>query len=685
MQDGLQEARNHFRDNISSRAGSDHQTPSPTPGNDPRSIACSRQHARRSVIFTPALQVHRYPPAVWGDDEEVDAERVRVVPTAEELHLQKELQAQKLQLQQQQELVLQQEVERHAAQQRQQIEEQCRQQQLLAQTLARQAAAFNQGLGGLPIRTPDSREQLTPPQDTSASVSRSSSSARSMDPFDAPETKKISIGPSVREGACRVGGLLSCTSIGVMLPSEAMQRQEEERKRTLEEVRALEEAAREKYRSPSAGLSNTGPSKLRKEPQSGDEDSGKENGKKGKSGALFGRPFDRRRDEHEHEGSSDSIDISRGVEMHSSEESGRSSNHTDNSGGPQIPPRKGATAATAAAAANTPPPSLHTMSLRQRDKEQQALYQQQYLTRSPASPPEAQSLLQLSPVSSGQGLFALGGASMTLSPTSHGHRPRPGSLLIGGNTSGDGPSSDPELSVIRIFKGKRLQTEERSESVLLNSSTTSEELVKQAIRRYRLPAGEDATDYYLTAKRLEGWSVVLHPDEKPLGILRAFTDDSAVKFYLNRRSESASDESATVEGDIALVRETKAKTREVEVQLRETAVEQKEEDVSRREDEARRLEKARQALESVHQVETSATMREAVVQQKEVEAVRREADLKKREAEVQYREAEARRKDEEVSKREKQAHFEKVLHLFEAEAYSEMPEVSTNMAKAETQ
>jgi hypothetical protein len=38
-------------------------------------MTCPSQHARRFVIFTPTLQVHRYPPAVWGDgsdDEEID-------------------------------------------------------------------------------------------------------------------------------------------------------------------------------------------------------------------------------------------------------------------------------------------------------------------------------------------------------------------------------------------------------------------------------------------------------------------------------------------------------------------------------------------------------------------------------------------------------------------------------------
>ncbi|KAI9512773.1 hypothetical protein F5148DRAFT_1007792 [Russula earlei] len=637
MQDGLQESRDHFRNNMSSRAGSNRQTPSPTLGNDARGAARPGQLARRSVIFTPALQVHRYPPAVWGDDEEVDdddewdvggyededpslaeeaalADQERrgsggaggdsddgmsweeplpdgmgaqVVVTAEDL--QNELQTQQVQQQEQQHLRQLQEAEQQAAQQlqlhqRQQIEEQRRQQQLIAQTMVRQGSATpTQGPGGISLRESDSREQLAPPQDTSVSVSSSSSSARSMDPIDASETKKLTMTPllvqdnnqrsqSSRQAAPR--------SSGPLLPSEVMQRQEEERKRTREEIGALEEAARKKAKSPSGGRTN-GPAKLRKEPQSGDEDSGKEKDKKGKSGGLFGRLFDRRKDKNKEKASNDSIDITRSVETRSSEESGRSSNHTDNSGGVQSPPRK------VAAAVITPPPvSLHTTSLRQRDREQQALYQQQYLTRSPSSPPEAQPLLQMSPVSPQQGLVALGGASATLSPTSDGRRPRPGSLLIGGNISGDGSSSVPELSVIRIFAGKKLQTEATFKTVLLNSSTTSEELVKQAIQRFRLPAGEDATDYYLTVKRLEGSSAVLKPEEKPLGVfemlaeaaldlpkvkrssvgsissiasnlsqhsaikklpMNDFTDDTAVKIYLNRRSESASDESMTAE------------------------------------------------------------------------------------------------------------------------------------------
>ena len=636
MQDALQESRDHIR--ITKSSGTNQQTPSPTPGNDARAVAQLRLHGRRSVIFTPALQVHRYPPAVWGDDEEVDdddewdvggyededpslAEEVtqemqgrhgggggdsddgmsweealpdsrgRVSTAVEDQRRQQELRAQQLQQQAQEQLLQQQQAELQAAQlqqqqQRQQIEEQRRQQQLIAQTMARQPAASTQGLSNPSIHISDSREQLIPSQDTSASVSSSSISTRSMDPADAVETKKISVTPLVAQDSgqrSQPPRQALPRSSGPMLPSEVLQRQEDERKRTREEIGTLEEAARKKAKSPSGGRSNGGPAKLRKEPQSGDEDSGREKDKKekGRTGGLFGRLFDRRKDKHKEKGSNDSVDVSRGVETRGSEESVQSSNQTDHSSGPQTPPRRGMEPAT-----TTPPVSQHATSLRQRDKEQQALYQKQYLTRSPASPPEAQSSFQMSQGSPGQGAMGLGGSPATLSPLTEGRRPRPGSLLLGGNINGDGSGAVPELSVIRIFAGRKVQTEATFKTVLLNSSTTSEELVKQAIQRFRLPGGEDSTEYYLTVKRLEGSSAELRPGEKPLVVFETlaeaaldlpkvkrssvgsissiasnlsqhpaikklpmndFTDDSAVKIYLNRRSESGSDESGTTE------------------------------------------------------------------------------------------------------------------------------------------
>ena len=166
---------------------------------------------------------------------------------------------------------------------------------------------------------------------------------------------------------------------------------------------------------------------------------------------------------------------SAGAQTHGLEESGQSNNRTNNSGGVQTPPRR------TTAQVNTPPPvSQHATSVRQRDRdsEQKALYEQQYLTRSPVPLPEAQSLIQVSPASPRQGIVPLGCASAT-------------------------------------FK-----------TLLLNSSTTSEELVKQAIQRFRLPAGDDMADYFLTIKRLGGSSasVALRPEERPLVVFETLAD-----------------------------------------------------------------------------------------------------------------------------------------------------------------
>ena len=582
------------------------------------------QHARRSVIFTPTLQVHRYPPAVWGDDEGVDdddewdvggyededpslaeeaalAEKEcrggvdsddgtswdelsfrdssRAWGRAEEEHRQEKLQAQQLQQQLQQ----QREAWKQAAKQHQpqQIEEQRRQQQIMAQTMARQAAATStQEPGGLPIRHQGPREQLVLPQDSSSvPPSSSSTSARSMDPIDASGTKKNITPLLVHDNSQRSQPPRQAPSLstGPFPPSEVMQQQGEERKRIREEIEVLEEAARKKVKQPSSGRPQ-GSAKSRKEPQFSGYGGSSERTKKRGTGGMFGRLFDRRKDNHKEKGTNDSINISLPIEARSSEESDRSRNQTDNSGGQQTPPRRGP------ALPNTSPPvSQDASSLRQRDRERQLLYQQQYLTRSPASPPEAQALLQISPLNSGQGSIA-----STLSPTGDSRRPRPGSLLIGGNINGDGSNLVPELSVIHIFAGKKLQTKATFKTVLLNSSTSSEELVKQAIQRFRLPRDEDATDYYLTVKRLEGSSAVLRPEEKPLVVFEAlaeaavdlpkvkrssvgsissiasnlsqhpaikklpkndFTDDTAIKIYLNRRSESAFDEGGTMEGD----------------------------------------------------------------------------------------------------------------------------------------
>ncbi|KAJ3554072.1 hypothetical protein NM688_g3294 [Phlebia brevispora] len=153
----------------------------------------------------------------------------------------------------------------------------------------------------------------------------------------------------------------------------------------------------------------------------------------------------------------------------------------------------------------------------------------------------------------------------------------------------------PDLSVVRVFAGDKLQTEATFKTVLLNASTTASDLVRQAIQRFRLPAGEDPADYFLTIKQVEGSSATLLPEEKPLGVFETlveaamelpkvkrssvgsissvasnlsmhpaikklsmndFTDDSAVKFYLNRKGSGREGSITGDEGDDTILAES---------------------------------------------------------------------------------------------------------------------------------
>ncbi|KZP06901.1 hypothetical protein FIBSPDRAFT_939785 [Athelia psychrophila] len=164
-----------------------------------------------------------------------------------------------------------------------------------------------------------------------------------------------------------------------------------------------------------------------------------------------------------------------------------------------------------------------------------------------------------------------------------GTRQRAGSLIV--DVQGAGV---PDLSVIRIFAGHNLQTEATFKTVLLNNSTTSSDLIRQAMQRFRLPAGEDENDYYLAVKQLEGSAAALSASEHPLDIFETFmeaameipkvkrssvgsissvasnlsmhpaikklpmndfADDSTVKLYINRKADHSSSGTITREDD----------------------------------------------------------------------------------------------------------------------------------------
>jgi hypothetical protein len=213
-----------------------------------------------------------------------------------------------------------------------------------------------------------------------------------------------------------------------------------------------------------------------------------------------------------------------------------------------------------------------TATLKQQQKEaQQAMYQQYGIQRVPGEQTNVTTFNRQSPPG--------GGAGQSLSPpvSATPVRPvRPGSLI----GSPGVPGLDmPLLSVLRVFAGDHITAEATFKTVLLNKSTTTADLVKQSLQRFHLPA-DRLDDYYLTIKGVGGDETVLGLDQSPLTVfeelseagaqggaaipavkrssvgsvssvnsnlslhpaitrlgMNDFSDDSAVKFFINRRTQ----------------------------------------------------------------------------------------------------------------------------------------------------
>jgi hypothetical protein len=151
--------------------------------------------------------------------------------------------------------------------------------------------------------------------------------------------------------------------------------------------------------------------------------------------------------------------------------------------------------------------------------------------------------------------------------------PQSDSLIPASSKTGGQPE-DADISdvrVMRIFAGEHVRTEATFTTVSLRSSTTSSELVKQALQRFRVPTAEDANQdhlYYLSVRRLEGSFAILRPEEKPLGVFDSLVGtaagslggeaDSAIRFYLGRRTKEGETESPGGSGneDVALIVES---------------------------------------------------------------------------------------------------------------------------------
>ncbi|KAG8999070.1 hypothetical protein FRB93_013340 [Tulasnella sp. JGI-2019a] len=452
------------------------------------------------------------------------------------------------------------------------------------------------GIGAAPpVRQQTSRERLTQQQEPPQSMSQSSSGRSLIDPAEATGTRQLSVTPSVARGSDdptlgrrsaspssasqtrERGGSLHRTisgDSGTSLGSEAAKQSRDVD--TGNDSDGSESTSRKKGRKPSDSGSSLS-LKMRKSghttpPEAGDDSGGEGPKEKKKKGGMFGGLFSSKKKDKKEKESKKNGAVSPGS-TNDNDSINRASE--DSSASPSMN-NSPADAGQPSAAGRRQDPRLNqssvspqAMKMQRKDQAEMASYQQ-YLSRSPSSPPDP-SLSHGFQSAASQGYDISDGPSpRNLAPGRPGGRP--GSLIFMGNALD--AAVVPELNVMRVFAGERLQSEATFKTVLLNSSTTAADLMKQAMQRFRLPHGEDERDYYLTVKQLEGDEAVLKDDERPLGVfeelvetamsiptvkrssississnlsmhpaitklgMNDFTDDSAVKFYLNRRLDS---------------------------------------------------------------------------------------------------------------------------------------------------
>lgn len=111
-----------------------------------------------------------------------------------------------------------------------------------------------------------------------------------------------------------------------------------------------------------------------------------------------------------------------------------------------------------------------------------------------------------------------------------GRQLRPGSLIGSPHMASSGLAGEaPVLNVLRVFAGDNIVADATFKTVLLTEGTSTEELVKQTMQRFRLDPPIPQSDmiplteaimaeYYLTAKEFDGEETRLEAGQKPLQI-----------------------------------------------------------------------------------------------------------------------------------------------------------------------
>lgn len=333
------------------------------------------------------------------------------------------------------------------------------------------------------------------PASTSSSSLASSNGSTALDPAQAGnDTRRITATPAVAQGAN-----------GVLLPSAMTQQQSTGRNVSGQSIASTTSIVSSGSTSSINPSSPDEAKKARKMKKGSKEDLGDgEKKKRGMLGGLFSR------------GKKEKKGIS-SADARTSEDS-IISGHTD--GSPASQGRRSEDAYTQRAPtpadvkiATTSPQQgvpTHGLRLAQREQATHQAYMDKYLNKSTSgdlvSPSAAEAAAAVAQSAAAMRLAASMNAS--------GKRGRPSSIILSPN-----PAGPPLLNVMRVFAGEHIKSEASFKTVLVNETTSSTDLIRQAMQRFHLHGastpGADA-GYYLTVKDVNGEEMELEPHEKPL-------------------------------------------------------------------------------------------------------------------------------------------------------------------------
>jgi hypothetical protein len=318
---------------------------------------------------------------------------------------------------------------------------------------------------------------ITEPQ-AAAAPATAPAMITSLDPADVTETRRITVTPAVAQG---------------LLPSAVVQPQQ----RSFSGASTASISSVVSTGSARSSTPTSSPSEDKKKMRKGSKDDLRE-GEKKKRGVLGGL-FSRKNKEKKGISSSDPRSSEDSIAADTSP--GRFSEDSARAPTPQ------GIAQTASQLGVSP----HSLRLQQREQATQQAYASKYLQKPDAHSPT---------VSEAAAAVAQSAAAMRLATMGT----RPSSIIVSPNPAA------PLLNVIRIFAGDHVKSEASFKTALLNETTNSTDLIRQAIQRFHVPG--DPSDFCLTIKDVNGEEMELLPNERPLlafqEAAQQWSDDSAI-------------------------------------------------------------------------------------------------------------------------------------------------------------